>query len=65
MYTNIRGSSPTITVFVTNGDTHTYNVEDQKPSAVELMKSTVALAEKENWDFGNLDSTNYKSFLFK
>ena len=64
VYLSSYGSSPTMTVLSKGTMSYTTTANETRPSVVSLIKSTIKSAEKKNWDFGNLDSTNYKNFLF-
>ena len=40
-------------------------VPEIKKSGVQLMKEMAERAEKKGWDLGEIDSSNYKEFLYE
>jgi len=55
---------PTMTVLSRGMFGNSTAINEIKPNAIDLIKSTIKLAEKQKWDFGDLDSTNYKNSIF-
>ncbi|EKE00153.1 MAG: hypothetical protein ACD_22C00083G0007 [uncultured bacterium] len=59
---------PSMTVFedYANSVTSSENTYDRpKQKATRIMGEIIKNSENENWEFGSLDSSNYKDFLFK